>query len=76
MHGLFFEVAHESVREFRCGQIHKEVHIEKYGLGCRDRESGKYTRVPHAQENEEVHSLVFGLLEQVMDPAIVLFESS
>ena len=73
--GLLLEVAHEPVGEFWCEEIHKEIEVEEYCLGSSDSHSEHHSGTSHGQENEEMHTLILGLLEQVMDPSVVLLES-
>lgn len=76
VNGFFLEVTNESVAHFRSNQVGKEVGIEKDTLPDSNSESHRDSRIPHSQEEEQVHALILSLLKQVMDPTMVTLESS
>jgi len=64
------------VAELWSKQVHQKVNIEENCLRSSDSHSENYSWVSHGKENEEVHPLVLGFLEEMMDPSVVLLQCS
>ena len=62
--------------KFWSAKIQKEVKVEENSLSSRDKYSEEYSRIFHGQKDEQMHPFVFSLLQQMMDPTMISFQSS
>ena len=76
VHGLLFKIADQSMARGWSDHVHQEVEVEEASLAQSDDQSVQDPWVAHLEEEEEVHALIFGLLKQMMDPAVVTLERS
>ena len=72
---LFLQVANESMAVGGRQKICNEVGIEEDSLRRSNHQAIQDAWVPQLQEKEQVHALVLSLLEQMVDPAMVAFQS-
>ena len=68
---LLLEVAHEPVAELRGDKVHQEIDVRKRDLGCRDEKLEEISRFSEMNEEEQMHSFVLCLLEQMVNPTMI-----
>ena len=73
---FFFEVSYESMTELREEKVHHEVEIEENTLSSCYENSKEDAWVPHGQEYEQMHPLILSLLQQMVNPPMICFQSS
>lgn len=71
MNRLLFEVTHEPVAEFWGDKVHQEIDVRKRDLGCCDEKLEEISRLSEMNEEEQMHSLVLCLFEQMVDPTMI-----
>jgi len=76
MDSFLFEITYESMWEFGRNCIRNIEGCDKNSLSKADDNPCENTWVSHLHENEKVHSLVLGLLQQVVDPTIIMLKRS
>ena len=76
MHSFFFKISYKSVACRWSEQVGQEIAIEEDTLSSRNQYSVEDSWVSEPQEEEQVHSLVLCLLEQMMNPAVVALQCS
>ena len=76
VYSLLFQVANPAVTPSWPEQIHQEIPIRNTYLRESKHNSERNSRVTHGQKQEEVHSLILGLLEEVMDPTVISLKCS
>lgn len=64
MHRFFFQSSYKAVGDFWEEEIGEEKEVNKDSLRCEDDATEDGSRLTDRKESHEVHSLVFGLLEQ------------
>ena len=72
---LFLQIANEAMAVGRGQKICNEVGIEEHSLRCSNHQAIQDAWVSELQEEEQMHALVLGLLEQMVDPAMVALQS-
>jgi len=68
---LFLKVAYKSVAERWKQHVSERVRVEENTLCRDDRESLQNARLSQVKEEEQVHTLVLRLLQQVIYPSVV-----
>ena len=76
VNSLLLEVANEAVANLGGEEVRDEHGVVEDALGTEDDESHEPARLVHLEEGEEMHSLVVGLLEEGLDPALVRLEAA
>lgn len=76
MNSLLFEITDETMREFWRNCVRNIKGCHKNCLGNANDDPSENSWVSHLHENEKEHALVLRLLQQMMDPAIVMFKRS
>ena len=64
------------MRSSREHQIVEHVGIEEQALHKGDQEAFKRARVGHFHPDHQMHTLILGLVQQLLDPSIVVLHST
>lgn len=76
VNSLFLEVADKAVANLGREEVRDEHGVVEDTLSTEHDESHEPAGLVHFEKGEEVHSLVVGLLEERLDPALVRLETA
>lgn len=76
VNGLLLKVADETVHDLGRQQVGDEKAVEEDSLCAKDHGLHEPARLAHLHEDEQVHALVEGLLEECLNPSIVALQAS